>query len=386
MSQTKQTNRDIWDVISKTPQSDESILFDTIRRLLYRDHLGIDAIIETLGEFGVSKKDVLRAHAIISRQYTEADRLEELKLMTERPLIVTPGLDSVVFDFGSHFFVSGEGPVMILGPTGVGKTLFLYVAKKLFRKRHEDEENVPPIIEANCGHFAGKHSDLNISRSELFGHVKGAFTGALNDKQGLVEKANGGLLILEEIGELPFEVQAMLLTFIETGEYRRLGEDNVRKAKAKIVGATNHESDLREDFKYRFFPYYIPALRDRKGDILYYFYEFFPQLTKGFSRSDVLILLSHHWPGNVREIQRIGMLLMRTQWFEKQMAESEYDFGGAYQYPLISYLDPKDISFDPDLLRKLHRELCCFDVDLSLLEKLLNTHRVLTSDVNSGHE
>ena len=104
------------------------------------------------------------------------------------------------------------------------------------------------------------------------------YTDAHDDKVGLVEKANGGLLILEEVGELPFEVQAMLLTFIETGEYRRLGDEEVKTATVKVVAATNRESALRVDFRYRFFPYYIPPLRERKNDILYYFHEIFINL------------------------------------------------------------------------------------------------------------
>ena len=115
-----------------------------------------------------------------------------------------------------------------------------------------------------------------MERSELFGHVEGAFTEAIRDKKGLVEKADGGMLILEEVGELPLEVQAMLLTFIETGEYRRVGDENSRKATVKIVAATNRESALRADFRYRFFSYYIRPLHERRQDILYYFYELFP--------------------------------------------------------------------------------------------------------------
>lgn len=150
--------------------------------------------------------------------------------------------------------------------------------------------------------------------------MKGAFTDAKADKVGLVEKADGGLLILEEVGELPFEVQAMLLTFIETGEYRRLGDENVQKATVKVIAATNRESALRDDFRYRFFPFYIPPLRERKNDILYYFQEIFPGLTKNFSKSEVLLLLTHNWPGNVREIERIGRLLNRKRWIGQHTA------------------------------------------------------------------
>jgi transcriptional regulator with GAF, ATPase, and Fis domain len=217
---------------------------------------------------------------------------------------------------------------------------------------------------------------MNIVRSELFGHVEGAFTGAIRDKTGLVEIANGGLLILEEVGELPFEAQAMLLTFIETGEYRRFGDEKTRKSEVRIVAATNRESDLRADFRYRFFPYYIPPIQARRGDILYYFNEIFPELTKSFTRSEVLLLLSHNWPGSVREIERIGRLLIRNR---SIVGQASNDGQGSTDYDSnvkISHLDPRDTSFDPGMLDKLCREFKGWDVDLVLVERLLGKHRV----------
>ena len=121
------------------------------------------------------------------------------------------------------------------------------------------------------------------------------------DKDGLVEKADGGLLILEEVGELPLEVQAMLLTFIETGEYRRLGDEEFETATVKVVAATNRESALRDDFRYRFFPYYIPPLRERKNDILYYFHEIFPELDQEFFKKRSLDVA---YPPLARQCQR----------------------------------------------------------------------------------
>jgi DNA-binding NtrC family response regulator len=265
---------------------------------------------------------------------------------------------------------------MILGPTGVGKRLLLYLAKRFFMKAHQNEERVPPIIEANCGHFAGKDRDVNITRSELFGHVKGAYSGATKNKEGLVKDADRGMLILEEIGELPSEAQALLLTFIETGEYRRVGENKTRKATVKIVGATNREPDLRDDFKYRFIPIYLPPVRERKSDVLYYFELIFPELTAQLTRAEVLLLLSHHWPGNVREIERVGRLLMREKLIEGGVGERHPTSQRSTDQPRIHHLDPREISFDPAASEKLYHEIKSFGVDVSLLENLLKKNRV----------
>ena len=142
---------------------------------------------------------------------------ENESLLFENPLIIPPGLGRSLLDFEAHYHVTGKEPILILGATGVGKSLFLNLSKIYFKEECKKKKAVRPIVEANCAHFAGGASDLNVTRSELFGHSKGAFTGAAGEKIGLVEVADGGLLILEELGELPLEVQAMLLTFIETG-------------------------------------------------------------------------------------------------------------------------------------------------------------------------
>lgn len=322
------------------------------------------------------KNDILNVYEIIKKHDTEKDRLEMERLLFEKPLIAPPGLHQVILDFEAHFAVSGDDPIMILGPTGVGKSLFLYLARILFKKNHQYDETPPIILEANCAHFSSGGSGYSLARSELFGHVKGAFTDAHKDKVGLVEKANGGLLILEEVGELPLEVQAMLLTFIETGEYRRLGDEEVRNATVKIVAATNRESALRADFRYRFFPYYIPPLRERKNDILYYFYEIFPELTRNLSKSEVLLLLTHHWPGNVREIERIGRLLNRKNYIHERIIKDNSSDNMKPQDKRIFHLDPRDTTFDPRILEKFTRDLKTFNVDISFLEKLLQKHRV----------
>ena len=340
-------------------------------------------LVNEVSIFGFKKKDILKVYDIVKSHYTEKDILEIEKLTFQKPLIVPPGLNSAVLHFEAHFAVSGDDPIMILGQTGVGKSMFLYLAKRLFKKQRQYDSSPSPIVEANCAHFTGSGSGYSLARSELFGHVKGAFTDAHDKKVGLVEKANGGLLILEEVGELPKEVQAMLLTFIETGEYRKLGSEELETATVKVVAATNRESALRDDFRYRFFPYYIPPLRERKGDILYYFHEIFPELTKNFTKSEVLMLLTHHWPGNVREIERIGRLLNRERWINAQIHKHGHDDKASPPEDRLSHLDPRDTTFDPTILDKILNDLKIWDIDIRFLEKLLQKYRVsINGDAN----
>jgi DNA-binding NtrC family response regulator len=198
---------------------------------------------------------------------------------------------------------------MIAGPTGVGKSVFLELYKFLYKKECIKNKKTCKIVWANCSHFG---VSSNLARSELFGYEKGAFTDAKSSKMGLVEQADKGVLILEEIGELPFEVQAMLLTLIESGEYRRVGSNETKHAKVRVVGATNREDELREDFQYRFLPFYVPPLHARRIDILYYFLALFPEQLVNFTKSEIMALISYNWPGNVREIERVGFLLRKN--------------------------------------------------------------------------
>ena len=290
------------------------------------------------------------------------------------PLIIPPGLFNSIWDFEAHYVVSKDEPIILLGATGVGKSLFLHLAKMFFKQVHKNKKKQPPIIEANCAHF-----NVNLANSELFGHAKGAYTDAKSDRKGLVEEADGGLLILEEIGELPLEVQAMLLTFIETGKYRRLGENKLRRSNAKVIGATNREAALRSDFRYRFFPFYIPSLYERRGDVLYHLYDKFPELVAKLSMSEVLVLLSYNWPGNVREVERVGRFLMREKW-SKERSNSESVDKSNDESPKLYYLDPRDVSFNPDASEELERDLVNWDIDLEFLETLLNRNRVGISD------
>jgi PAS domain S-box-containing protein len=201
--------------------------------------------------------------------------------------------------------------VLILGETGTGKELIARALHKLSDRGNR------PLVKVNC---AALPSEL--IESELFGREKGAFTGATTTQIGRFELANGSTLFLDEIGELPFDLQAKLLRVIESGEFERLGASRTLKSDARIIVATNRNLEVevsnnrfREDLLYRLkiFPITIPPLRDRQEDIpmlVNYFVQIFSrkmgrpdafQITK----SSMETLKSHSWPGNVRELQHV---------------------------------------------------------------------------------
>ena len=312
---------------------------------------------------------------------------------------IPPALISEVETFEDHYKVANGEPILIIGQTGVGKSLFLHIFEALYREEHEDEKKYP-IVKANCAHFGG---DPNLVRSELFGHLKGSFTGASYDKSGLVDMANGGVLVLEEIGDLPLETQAMLLTFIETGEFYRVGDDRKkstkpknnryykegvdqekeqhrgpRKARVQIIGLTNREDNLRNDFDHRFFPFYVRPIHQRREDILYYFYTLFPDLFDSMKPYEVFTLLTYHWPGNVREIERHGRLMRRKREGMKRMTFSSQSDRDSFDSVKLYNLDPNspNVTVEAKILLNLLDDLMENDIDVKLLESILNKYQV----------
>lgn len=224
--------------------------------------------------------------------------------------IVPPGLVSAVKQFEKHctIAIKAQMPILIYGSTGSGKSLFLRIYEDIYKNKYGQNTKVTRF---NCSHFAG--SDPRIAQTELFGIVKGSASGVNRDRKGMVSVAHGGLLILDEIGELPPEVQAMLLTYIETGKFRKLGGTEEETSTAFIAGATNRPEELRRDFYQRFFPFQLQPLHKRRGDVLYYFSCLYPELVRRLTPWEVLSLLAYHWPGNIREVDRMGLLLIRNR-------------------------------------------------------------------------
>lgn len=223
--------------------------------------------------------------------------------------IVPPGLQYYVRMFEAHYKASGNIPIMIVGDTGVGKSMFLEIFKHLLSQ--DKNYSIRQVVSANCAHFSARTSDPNIAKTELFG--VGPNSGLTNmpsgGRSGYLQQANGGVLILEEVGELQAEVQAMLLTFLDTKRFYRVAGNTPESSNCRVIATTNDVSRLREDFKYRFFTFKVPSIYERRGDILYYLLYKYPELASLLKPWAILTLLAYNWPGNVREIERVGALI-----------------------------------------------------------------------------
>lgn len=203
-----------------------------------------------------------------------------------------------------------ELPVLLTGETGVGKDLFAHRLHQLSRRRRQ------PLVQVNCAALPE-----SLAESELFGHVKGAFSGALHARAGRFEAADGGTLFLDEVGELPLSIQAKLLRTLQNGEIQRLGEDTPRKVDVRIIAATNRqlhdsvrEGHFRADLYHRLsvYPVPIPPLRARGRDVLVLAGHFL-ELNRTrlgvrslrLSAASEQALCRYSWPGNVRELEHV---------------------------------------------------------------------------------
>ncbi len=201
--------------------------------------------------------------------------------------------------------------VLIVGESGVGKEVFSQIIHSLSSRKHN------PFIAVNCGAIPEGTID-----SELFGHEKGSFTGAVDSRKGYFETVNGGTIFLDEIGEMPLGTQARLLRVLETGEFIRVGSSKVQKTDVRVIAATNRElieftqkGRFREDLYYRLntVPIRVPSLRDRKEDIPLLFRKFVVDFAEKYKTKPIYLdeearglLTEYSWPGNVRELKNIA--------------------------------------------------------------------------------
>ncbi len=201
--------------------------------------------------------------------------------------------------------------VLINGESGVGKEVFSQIIHALSARKHN------PFIAVNCGAIPEGTID-----SELFGHEKGSFTGAVDSRKGYFETVNGGTIFLDEIGEMPLGTQARLLRVLEAGEYIRVGSSKVQKTDVRVIAASNKElleftqsGRFREDLYYRLntVPIKVPALRERKEDILLLFRKFVADFADKYKTTPVILddearelLINYSFPGNVRELKNIA--------------------------------------------------------------------------------
>lgn len=203
-----------------------------------------------------------------------------------------------------------ESTVLLLGETGTGKTMFAQLVHMLSKRKKKT------MIKVNCAAVPA-----NLLESEFFGHEKGAFTGAATRKIGRFEIAGGSTLFLDEIGELPMDLQAKLLRVLDDGEFERVGSSHPIKVNVRIIAATNRdlhkmvqEGKFRSDLFYRLnvYPVHVPPLRARAEDIPDMVWEFVKVFAKTMNRSienisekDMEAVMNYHWPGNIRELKNV---------------------------------------------------------------------------------
>ncbi|NCD70464.1 sigma-54 interaction domain-containing protein [Mucilaginibacter agri] len=201
--------------------------------------------------------------------------------------------------------------VLITGESGSGKEAFSHIIHQLSPRKHG------PFIAVNCGAIPEGTID-----SELFGHEKGAYTGAIGERKGYFETVNGGTIFLDEIGEMPLGTQARLLRVLESGQFIRVGSSKVEKTNVRVIAATNVDvydavkaGKFREDLYYRLntVPLRIPPLRDRKEDVYLLFRKFASDFTDKYRTPPMQldddaqrVLSNYSWPGNVRQLKNIA--------------------------------------------------------------------------------
>lgn len=267
--------------------------------------------------------------------------------------------------------------VLIDGESGVGKEVFSHIIHALSARKHNK------FIAVNCGAIPEGTID-----SELFGHEKGSFTGAVESRKGYFETVNGGTIFLDEIAEMPLGTQARLLRVLESGEYIKVGSSTVQKTDVRVVAASNkdlldfiHSGRFREDLYYRLntVPIRVPPLRERKEDIPLLFRKFASDFTERYRSEPVQLtdeawqlLTNYPWPGNVRQLKNMAeqiSVLARGREVDAQMLEKILPDARLNRLPVLAARPQEggDFSNEREILYKLF-----FDVkkDVTELKKM----------------
>lgn len=276
--------------------------------------------------------------------------------------------------------------VLLQGESGVGKDVTARAIHALSHRKRKD------IVIVNCGAIPE-----GIIESELFGHEKGSFTGAHEARKGYFEKADGGTIFLDEIGDTPKNVQVKLLRVLETGEFFRVGSSKMFTADVRVIAATNRDlwelvrnGSFREDLYYRLDTVKIklPPLRDRKEDIIPIFRKFVTEFSskydsvfQGFSDEAKELLISYRWPGNVRELRNVAeqlVVLEKSQFIDKDRLQKYLKgrqfHGSTDNLPVLSDKrseDPFTSATGAADMGIIYRALLEMKTDISDLKKML---------------
>jgi formate hydrogenlyase transcriptional activator len=265
------------------------------------------------------------------------DKLAQEKLYLEEEIRAEMGFERIIGNSGvlKHVLqlvetaAPSDSTVLLLGETGTGKEL---VARAIHDRSRRKQRT---LVKLNCAAIP-----TGLLESELFGHEKGAFTGAITQRIGRLELADQGTLFLDEVGDIPLEIQPKLLRALQEREFERLGSTHTRKVNVRLIAATNRDlekmianKEFRSDLYYRLnvFPIRVPPLRERKGDIpllvSYFVQKFAKEMQKHIDAVPTAVmdgLTSWHWPGNIRELENFverAVLLTRGRSLEAPLAE-----------------------------------------------------------------
>ncbi|HEX7811370.1 MAG TPA: sigma-54 dependent transcriptional regulator [Burkholderiales bacterium] len=292
----------------------------TTEVILITGHASIETSIEALrlgaADYLIKPVNIKQIKAILSRVARPTDLKKEISVLRGelrslgrfgRLLGASPAIQKVYDQI--ERVAPTVATVLITGESGTGKELVAQTLHDLSRRRKN------PFIPINCGAISPQ-----LIESEVFGHEKGSFTGAVREHKGYFERANGGTLFLDEITEMPIELQVKLLRVLEEGTFMRIGSDREIEVDVRVIAATNRnpqdavaEGKLREDLLYRLqvFPLHLPPLRERGADVTLIADEFLRDMNRAESTNKAFmpdaheILMGWHWPGNVRELRNV---------------------------------------------------------------------------------
>jgi transcriptional regulator with GAF, ATPase, and Fis domain len=269
---------------------------------IFADHIGAAiANARAFEEIQKLKTELEQQNALLKEEVIEAKAFGELVGQSAALRSIVKQIDVVA---------PTEASVLILGESGTGKEL---VAREIHnRSRRKDK----PLVRVNCASIP-----KDLFESEFFGHVRGSFTGAFKDRAGRFEAAQGGTIFLDEIGEVPLDLQSKLLRVLQEKSYERVGEDRTRQADVRVIAATNRDLQrqveagrFREDLFYRLnvFPLQVPPLRERMEDVSMLAKHFVEMSIRELgcpklrlTRAAVAKLENYHWPGNIRELRNV---------------------------------------------------------------------------------
>ena len=260
-----------------------------------------EALVNALSELEKLKNQLQMENAYLRQEISAAQRFGDI-------IGESSALQNIIRQI--ELVAPTDASVLILGESGTGKEL---VAREIHRRSLRKDK---PLIKVNCASIPKE-----LYESEFFGHVKGAFTGALKDRAGRFQAADGGTLFLDEVGEIPLELQSKLLRVLQEGQYERVGEERTRKVDVRIIAATNQDlkegtkaGRFRQDLYFRLnvFPIEVVSLRFRKEDIPVLATHFVGEFAKKMgcnnvklTQANILELQRYDWPGNIRELQNV---------------------------------------------------------------------------------